>query len=266
MKTVWQEAMTSKKVLLTLMLVWLGGCTWLKPVRVPDQMASPYQERQIWAVAPLRNETGSQLVNTYAMADKISHSLENVANVDVLPVNRTLAAMQSLKLNQLRNHADVMHLLRTLDVDALVVGTMSAYNPYDPPKIGLQLELYVRSRREDQNINLRDLSRAATSGDVQIAVPKQLRPISVVSAYLDASDPAVNQRLRAYARSRGQESHDIPRWRAKAISHGIVKPDDGDWRLYRISMDLYAEFVSYEMCRRLVRAESNRLASVPTTP
>ncbi len=263
MKTVWQDAMTSEQVLLTLLVLLTmlaGGCTWVQPAPVQSGLDSPYAARQRWAVVPPRNESGSLHADSLLIADKLAQRLENAWRIDVLPVNRTLAAMESLGLAELRNAGDAQHLLRTLGADALVVGSITAWDPYDPPKVGLLLELYTQQRRDGQAVDLRQLTRAATGGEVTISNPHEQRPVSMVSGFLDAADPVVNRKLREYAAARGAEQDDKPQWRDSAERNGLLKPEYGDWRLYRISMDLYAEFVCHEMSRRLLRVETKRLA------
>src|SRR5690606_14752642 len=129
-----------------------------------EPLASPYETRQIWAIAPLRNESGSLYADGVKMADHLAYQLENAEQLDVLPVNRTLRAMNALGMRQINTRQDAMRLLQTLGADALVVGNITAYNPYDPPRLGIALELYQHPRiwRNENEIDPRKLSRAPT--------------------------------------------------------------------------------------------------------
>jgi len=244
--------MTSEQVMRyawAALLAWAAavsaGCTgW--PSRDPALVA-PYGERQLWAVAPLANESGSLQADGVRLADQLARTLENAGGLDVVPVSRVLAAMQSLELDAVRSPADAASLRGVLGADALVLGTVSAYEPYDPPKVGLAVELYLDPHRpRPGGVDLRELSRAATE---EMSRPEGLgwsdpaQPASVISRYFDAADPQTREALERYARRRG----------------GDRPADRHAWRLYRISMDLYTEFVSHEVSSRLLDAERTRL-------
>lgn len=239
--------MTSEQVpLLTAALLLITGCALFSP-RGADPLLSPYPTRRVWAVAPLRNESGSTQADGWAIADHLVKQLENARHLDVLPVNRVLAAMDALKLPQVRSPNEAKQLLRTLGVDALVVGTITAYDPYDPPRLGLAIELYIDQNVEHfDSIDVRGLTRAATAVGPLPGPASVREPTSTVSAVFDAADPMVRRKLQRYAIDRGQV------------------PDKDFWHLYRVSMDLYSEFVSYVMSWRLLRAEAQRIAT-PTT-
>jgi len=232
--------------MVVLLVVLTAGCTY-RGAKKPQRLSAPYGDRQVWAVVPLRNESGSLHADGLKAADQLAQRLETVMGLDTVPVNRVLAAMQSLDMPGVSDAADVAQLRSVLGVDALVVGTVTAYDPYDPPKLGIAIELYFDPQRQSANAtNLRDLVRAGTD---EITPPEQMNkprgPVSVVSGFYDASDPAVHQQLVKYAASRGnQDEHD---------------PERG-WRLYQIDMDLYTEFVTYLVSKQLLRVEQTRLA------
>jgi hypothetical protein len=272
LSTVRQDALKSEQVLFYLVLLVLGGCTaspWVQREQGPKPNTL-YADRVIWAVVPLRNESGSAAANGSQMADELTNTLQTVENMDVLPVNRVIAAMEVLQLPQLRSPVDVMHLARTLGVDGIIVGTITAYDPYDPPKVGLQLELYQASYKlQSQNVDVRELMHAATGNTAPAPgdAPGEIAPVSTASAMLDASNPIVRQRLRAYASGRGgHQPTSKPWWKRIAVSTGITEKDDTDWHLYRINMNLFTQYVSAELTERLLQAESLRLGLSRRTP
>lgn len=243
--------MTSKQVLLFAIAALAsagGGCSTLYPTPGADPLVSPYQERRVWAIAPLRNESGSLHADGLALADQIARQLENASNLDVMPVNRTLHAMAALGIEQLTTAEQAAQLREALGADAIVVGSITAYDPYDPPKLGLAVELYADPRRMNAGppLDVRKLGRAPTADDAQLNVAVARRPASsAVSAFLDAAEPHVRQRLQRYANHRGPVA------------------EEGMAHRYRISMDLYSEFVSYVVSWRLLREEAQRLARQP---
>ncbi|HEX7010116.1 MAG TPA: hypothetical protein VF184_09045 [Phycisphaeraceae bacterium] len=248
--------MKSEQVLLGLLALaaLVAGCDRARRGEAPP-LEAPYAARQVWAVAPLRNESGSLQADGVVIADHLARQLENARPIDMVPVNRVLAAMDALEMPAVASPQDAQRLRRLLEVDGLIVGTVTAYEPYDPPKLGIAVELYLSPPDEPFPVlDVRRLSSAATDQWTQPDPPPGARsPASVVSGFYDAADPGVRGALEQYARYRGIRGQ------------GAENP-----HLYRMSMDLYTEFVSYLVSSRLLQAESQRLAppagSDPTSP
>ncbi len=260
--------MKSEQVMLSLvvLLLLLGGCTngpWIQRQAGP-QPQTVYADRVLWAVVPLRNESGSSYADGLKIADRLTNTLQTVDQIDVVPVNRVIAVMEALELLELRSPADVMHVARTLGVDGIIVGTVTAYDPYDPPKLGLQIEFYLNDQQSQfQTVDVRKLTQAATgaaSQNARVGGRQVIRPFSLATAMLDASNPVVRQRLAAFAAGRGgQKPGSESWWRYVAVNRGLLAKDDTDWHLYRISMDLFTDYASHELVERLLQDQSQRL-------
>ena len=246
--------MTCEKVLRLALVLTLTGLPLLAHVGCrttgdPDAAAGLYPARQVWAVAPLRNQSGTQTVDTARIADHLARQIELSPGIDVLPVNRTLEAMESLGMTDVADKNAAVALRRTLGVDALIIGNVTAYEPYPPPKLGLAVEMYVDTDRpwfaDPQAV--RDLSAAPTD---ELSRPvgyetHDRQPITTVSGYIDGGSPAIRDAIERYARQRG--SHD-----------DMVVP----WRRYMLSMDLFTEFAATRVRERLLAAEAGRLAEL----
>lgn len=226
--------------------VLAAGCQY-RNAKKPEVLVAPYGERQVWAVAPLRNESGSLYADGLKTADNLAQRLETVIGVDTLPVNRVLAAMQAQGMSEVTSADDVSRLRDVLGVDAMVIGSITDYDPYDPPKLGLIIELYFNPRRKNaQAIDLQKLVRAPTGDMTQPTGPvRPGSPVSVVSGFYDASDPVVHQQLVTFV---------------KQFDDAVTDGPARGWRLYQIDMDLYTEFVTYLVSKQLLRVEQERLA------
>ena len=231
--------MTSEQAMRTVVVLL---CTMaIAACRGPDPIRSPYPTVHTWAVAPLRNESGSLAADGFTLADTVARRLEAVQGMHVLPVNRTIQGMQAGDIPEVTTPNQAQRLLETIGADGLVVGTISAYDPYDPPKLGLALELYVNPKVDRGDaLDVRRLVRTPTGDAVTSPGTRLKQPVSLISGFFDAADAAVHEQLKHYA---------IQRKRATEQS----------WRTYRISMDLYTEFVTDLMCRRLMQAEAQRV-------
>ena len=215
-----------------------AGCKRRATVE-PDVYASPYVQPKVWAVVPLSNESGVSEADGARLADHLAQQLQQAERINVVPVNRVLEAMSAMNLAQVVTVGDAMALMNTLRADGLVVGTITAWDPYDPPKIGATVQLYTRPR-PDRAMDPRLLTRAAT-GDALPSDQQQGQPIATAGGHFDAASGTVIRRLEAYAKGR-------------------TPPDSAaGQRRYLISMDLYSEFVSHELMRRLFATEWDRL-------
>ena len=243
--------MTSKQVKLSravargmvfvMIALAVGGTQGCKGEQLeqPTYFPSPYPGPKLWAVVPFRNESGVQFVDTSRLADKLTNHLQQTEGIDVVPVNRVIEAMTALEMGDVRSVGDALRLMQSLDVDGLLVGTATAWDPYEPPEIGLIVQLYSQDRGMiDMDPYVLQWSPTA-DGDISIRTFRQ--PIAQATAHLDAANGEVLRRLKAYAQGR--------------------TPPEGaaGWRRYLLSMDLYSEFAAHEAMRRLFKAEWQRL-------
>jgi len=241
--------MTSKQIMLILPVVCaalLCCCTAPAPV---DRPVSPYAGRRVFAVAPMRNESGSLHADPLRTADRFAAEVARVRGLDTVPVNRVLATMQDLGLAGINTPQDAHRLRERLGVDGLVVGSITAYDPYDPPTLGLAVELYRGDRDAGgtgHHPDPRALSRAARlPGDPRdTADAPDFGPTSAIAGHYHAADPEVAALLDAYAVERGPDG-----------------TGEMTRRRFTASIDLYTEFVSYQLTARLMDAERLQLRS-----
>src|SRR4051812_20156380 len=78
----------------------LFGCDGQSADRLtsPSVIVAPYDPSRgevLWAVVPLRNESGTSIVNVGAMSDKLVNAAEEVRGIRCVPLNRTIQAMQA---------------------------------------------------------------------------------------------------------------------------------------------------------------------------
>ena len=238
---------------LAALLAPLAGCEGFprrdKELTPPRITVAPYDTslgEVLWAVIPLANESGTEVFDPLLISDKLVAAVEEVEGVRAVPLNRTLQAMRSLGLKGVSEPGQVRHLATVMGVDGIIVGTITAYDPYDPPTIGLSLALYARTDAMGGSvgpdpIDPRTLTAAPTDTRARPAGRLGDRPAAVVSANLNARDHSVLAALRDYAEGR----HDP----ISAMG----------WRRYTASMDLYTQFATQHLVAALVEQERTRL-------
>jgi hypothetical protein len=208
----------------------------------PAVLSSPYAEPDVvWAVAPLTNESGVSIVDELAVTDDLVDAITEVQGITALPVNRTLAAMRALGLPGVRSPGEARALARALGADAIVVGTITDWYPYDPPRLGMNLALYPRTKALDVGaIDPVKLSQATTDSQISPGPAPQL-PVAAIGEHFDASNHAVIADVRAFAVGRTDQRSAM-----------------GD-EIYTKSMERYTQFVCFRMVELILDKERARL-------
>lgn len=226
----------------------LGGCakSTEQPLVAPRALVAPYEgdgAEVLWAVVPLANESGTTDADRSMVNDHLVAAIEEVQGLRCVPLNRTIAALRGLKMDGVRSPGDVRRLADAMGVDGVIVGAVTAYDPYTPA-IGLSIALYARPgslTRATPDIDPHTLaSRPAEIGSPRGALRDA--PVATASENLDAKNHQVLMDLKSYATGR----HDQP----SALG----------WKRYTASMDLYTQFAAYHVVDRLLQSEWVRLA------
>ncbi|MEO0475508.1 MAG: hypothetical protein AAF085_06005 [Planctomycetota bacterium] len=235
----------TRVLLLAVVVGFFAGCQQ-RPL-VEQRTEAPYAQRQVWAIAPLRNESGSRFADGLQMADQLTRAFEQVIGIDAVPLNRVLEAMDALKMTEIASREDAIRLREALGVDALVAGTITHYDAYDPPKLGMALDLYAwPTEPTGSGLDIRGLSWAPTADKAGIrrgTLYRPDQPVTTVSGYFDASGIGTKQLIDDYAYGRGSTTNALH-----------------ERRLYTINMNLFQEFAGHEMGSQLIWAEWQRLA------
>jgi hypothetical protein len=193
-------------------------------------------------VLPFRNESGTTLVDGAAFADRLTQQIQQIDGIDVLPVNRVIETIFGGNTDVVIDTVDeIYELINLLEVDGVIVGTVTAWDPYNPPKIGVLAQLYSRQRRDgSMTLDTRRMSTAGSANDLP-GLRFHAQPVTQVGSYFDAANGRVLKNLQGYATGR------------------VPTDSPAGWRRYTLSMDLFSEFVSYELMSQFFAAEWDRL-------
>lgn len=231
----------------------VGSCgSSAKRVVYPERLRSPYASsgQVVWAVVPPRNETGVSVVDELSVGDALVEEIGQVKGLDCLPLNRTINAMRSLGLASVDSPAQAKALARAAGADAVVVSTITSWQPYHPPRIGLNVVLFASSGsmgvQDGFTGDVRAIQASATAGGPVSGVPNG--PVSGVSVILDASNTAIMRKVEMYGEAR-------------------VEPNDPmGWERYSKSMRLYTRFACHRAVELLLDAERGRVAPTLVPP
>ena len=230
-------------VLLVLVVAGLAGCDDIfnidhKAPTPPLEYAlmSPYLGVRTLAVAPAVNLSGSRDFDVLAVSDSLFEELQQVGGLNVLPLNKTLAAMQRLGIHSIDSPEMAQRLAEFLGADGMVVPAVTAYDPYNPPKVGMILQLYTAPHAffTSMPTTMPDPSNTGASNEHQ--------PVSQVAAVFNASNQTVLRELRDFAQGRTQ--------------YDSALLDEK----FLMDADAYMRFVCHAMVRRLIEVEKARVS------
>jgi hypothetical protein len=252
-------------IFLTVAALGLAGCgsffTGEKKVLPPPleySVISPYSQTHTMAIAPAINLSGSRDFDPLVVSDKLYEEMQQVQNLNVLPLNKTLLAMERLGIRSIDDVKTAQRLAEYLQADGLVVPAVTAYDPYNPPLVGMVLQLYTPEAKvapaapvavvkpasvrtnPDRVIFATDIP-AATGTPRPDPLPER-QPASQVSAVFNATNQSVLRELRLFAAGRSQYDSALAEQK------------------FLMDSDSYMRFVCHAMTRRLMDVERERIS------
>jgi len=132
----------SIRLLGAMSLLLFAGCSAWPRVTHPPQLHNPFPQLERVAVLPFFNQSSSPNLDGLQVAEAYQTELQKVRGFQVMPVT---VVDQYLRDHQvpIDETTDFQQLARDLGVDVLVVGSVTSFDPYPPPRIGLAVDWYA---------------------------------------------------------------------------------------------------------------------------
>jgi len=130
------------RLFITLLCVILSGCAMLPEMSRQPQLHNPFPQLCKVAVAPFFNLTNEPTLDGRKVAIAYFNELQSIPGFEVVPVGVVETAMRENKI-ELRGAAEARRLAQILKVDAVIIGAVTDYFPYYPPRMALQVEWYA---------------------------------------------------------------------------------------------------------------------------
>ena len=134
--------MTGKLALVATALVSLCGCAAIPEIAHQPRFHNPFPQLHRVAVLPFFNLSADPSVDSSRFALAYFNALQEVPGFEVMPVGVVVARLQQDGI-VLDPSTDFQALARHLGVDALLVGAVTDYDPYYPPRLGLSVNWYA---------------------------------------------------------------------------------------------------------------------------
>lgn len=120
----------------------LTGCCLVPEIAHQPTLHNPFPQLTKVAVVPFFNQSTDPTVDGRQFALAYFNELQTVPGFEVVPVDVVERAMLDRNL-KLENPQDARLVAELLGVDAVVLGTVTDFSPYYPPRCGLHVEWYA---------------------------------------------------------------------------------------------------------------------------
>jgi hypothetical protein len=234
---------------LMLVLALLAGCGQpAVPYGVESKVSVSSSRGTTWAVAPMVNLSGQQTIDPLLHADMVFQQLQQIEGITAIPVDRVVGVFVATGIEQVQTPEQAAIVCELLGADALLVPAVTAWDPYNPPKMGATLTLFSKPGAfvMDTSVDPAELvrraslpSQAGPSGGGAIANEGVVQAVGM----FDAADGSVREAVLRHANGRSDPL--------------------GPWgpREYFVNSEKYATFVYRQLTRKLLEQVYQR---VPT--
>ncbi len=218
----------------------VSGCAMRRQVStvtatIPNRLMSPITI----AVAPAINQSGSTDFDPNRFADRMASELGYASGTTVIPVSRVLAAMMASGEDRLRTASQALAVSRAVGADAILVFSVTEYEPYDPPRIGISAQLYGTGIGPNVGgVDPVALSRSGRLAGSSLTRSGRRRVLAETQHVFDASHASVVADIKRYAALRG----------ADKSPYG--------WRRYVVGQQGFVQYCCYATIQELLDGPS----------
>lgn len=120
-----------------------SGCSLVPSVHLDAQIRNPFPQLHRVAVLPFANLSSDPSVNQLEVAEAYQIELQSVPGFEVMPVGVAVRQLEALGSRDYTQASDFQQLARDLGVDAVVVGAVTDFTEYYPPRMGIATNWYA---------------------------------------------------------------------------------------------------------------------------
>ena len=139
-------ALRWRNLWLLLCLLLLGGCGYLPELVRQPMVFNPFPQLSKVAVVPFFNQSTEPTVDGRQFALAYAAELQSVPGFEVVPLGVVEQKLQEYRVTFAGRDGGVLDarkLAQLLEVDAVVVGAVTDFTPYYPPRVGMTVEWYA---------------------------------------------------------------------------------------------------------------------------
>lgn len=218
---------------MTITAVAVSGCAPQRAKTAPEPEFPPSVE--VVVVAPVLNLSDRSDWDELRVTDWLASELSGFHGAAVVPVNRTLAALEVAGLRRVESPEDARALARLLGADATLVAAVTEFSPYEPVRIAWVMQWY-----ETDGVLPAERGGAALASE-----PGMGEPAVQVQRVFSAADEEVLEEVRDYADDR--DGHGSPY----------------DWRVYVKSQELFVRYSCWSAIQSMLTQRGGYRTQAP---
>lgn len=119
-----------------------SGCAAFPDRRVEPRYHNPFPQLHRVAVLPFYNQSAEPTVDGEEVALAYYNELQDIPGFEVMPVGVAKQLMIASGIEP-RMGSDFQKLARAMGVDAVLVGSVTEFSPYYPPRVGIAVDWYA---------------------------------------------------------------------------------------------------------------------------
>ena len=122
--------------------ICVSGCNLMREPLHEPRFHNPFPQLSRVAVLPFFNQSGAPTLNGLAVANAYRNELQKIPGFEVMPLGVVETFLKATQI-QPTGAAAFQQLARQLNVDAVIVGSITDFNEYYPPRMGLAVNWYA---------------------------------------------------------------------------------------------------------------------------
>jgi hypothetical protein len=123
-------------------LALLSGCALVPDVTEKPRFHNPFPQLSKVAILPFYNQSREPTVDGDSIAIAYYNELQAIPGFEVMPVGAAKRFMESAG-REPQSGADFQRLAKMMGVDAVIVGAVTEYSPYYPPRMAMSVDWYA---------------------------------------------------------------------------------------------------------------------------
>jgi hypothetical protein len=236
--------------LLAAALALPAGCISIQPGG--EKLFNSLNGIQTVVVAPMMNLCTSSDVDMLEVTNAFASELQQVEGLNVVPLGRVYQYLSANRMATVGSPEEARALAQVFKAQATIVGAVTEYDPYNPPRMGLAVQVYTVGQVPPA---------VGSSGFDPVEASRSAVPFPVTEEAANRPRDYINHIFSG----RNKEVEDLARlYAARRKSDGTPY----GWRRFLVDQREFQRLCSYGIIREMI-GESGRMpqpASIKVAP
>lgn len=222
--------------------VAVPGCGLIKVGPGGEKLYNSLTGVETVVVAPVMNLSTSADLEMLDVTNALASELGQVEGIRVVPLGRVYQYLADNKMRTVGSPEEARALAAAFKAQVAIVAAVTEYDPYDPPRIGLAVQMYSASTLPSPGGTAEfdpvEASRSAVPFEVSDDASK--RPRDMIVRVMSGRDADVERLARIYAARRSADA------------------DPYGWRRFIVDQREFQRLCCYAVVREMMGVEGRR--------